>query len=375
MTDRLRRYRGTILVAAVVLAIVTLGVMLIGDESRTTADLDPDNPGRNGARAVARVLEDQGIEVTIARGAEALEDTRVDGATTVVVTSTDQLGDSTVRRLRRHAEAGLVIVVEPSPGVVDAYQLDVSPHRVSIDDQVAADCADELLGDLRVEVDRGVAYAGAAGACFDTDHGALYAEPRTGVALLGAGQLLTNDQVTRADNAAVALRLLGQDPRLVWYVPDVRDLEADDAVALRTLLPDWIVPGLWLGLVVLLALVVWRARRLGRLATEPLPVVVKAIETTQSRGRLYRKVNDRGHAAGVLRHAARSRLASRLHLPRTIADQHDRLAVEVARNSGRTVAEVAALISPRGPAPGSDQDLISLAQQLAELEREVSQRR
>ncbi len=40
--------------------------------------------------------------------------------------------------------------------------------------------------------------------------------------LFGADQALTNDQILRADNAAVALRLLGQDDRLVWYVPSHR---------------------------------------------------------------------------------------------------------------------------------------------------------
>ncbi len=58
----------------------------------------------------------------------------------------------------------------------------------------------------------------------------------------------------------------------------------------------------------------WRGRRLGPLATEPLPVVVKAIETTRSRGRLYRKSGDRAHAADALRSATRARAATRLRL-------------------------------------------------------------
>ena len=66
--------------------------------------------------------------------------------------------------------------------------------------------------------------------------------------------------------------------------------------------------------IAVLALLVWRSRRLGALASEPLPVVVKAIETTRSRGRLYRKAGDRDHAAGALRAAARVRAAERLGL-------------------------------------------------------------
>ena len=89
---------------------------------------------------------------------------------------------------------------------------------------------------------------------------------------------------------------------------------------------------------------------------EPLPVVVKAIETTQARGRLYRKARDRPHAAEALRQATRTRAATRLGL----AGPTDPL----------LVSEVAALLGP-GMLPGTDQDLIMLARGLAELDREV----
>ena len=60
--------------------------------------------------------------------------------------------------------------------------------------------------------------------------------------------MLTNDRVAEADNAAVALRLLGQHDRLVWYVADRRDIAAgDDGVASRAQLPPALVPALWLG--------------------------------------------------------------------------------------------------------------------------------
>ena len=60
----------------------------------------------------------------------------------------------------------------------------------------------------------------------------------------------------------------------------------------------------------------WRGRRLGPLVVEPLPVVVKAVESTQGRGRLYRRVRDRAHAAEILRAATARRLAARLGCPR-----------------------------------------------------------
>lgn len=372
MKGWLRRNRTWVLIGAVVLVLSGLIAFLSDDPTSRTADLDPDNPGRNGAQAVARVLADHGVEVTVARGAGALERLSIDPGTTVLVTSTDQLGRSTVARLRDHAPYSRIIVVEPSPGVVRAFRLDLSRQVLQLDGKVFADCRDDLLGDLRLEVDRAVAYSGAASSCFPAADGALFAQPYPDLAVLGAGDVLSNHEILRADNAAVALRLLGRSHDLVWYVPDAADLPADDAVSLSTLLPDWIEPGLWLGGVAVVALVLWRGRRLGRLVTEPLPVAVKAIETTESRGRLYRKVNDRAHAAGVLRTAARSSLAAQLHLPRRLAERPDDLAAEVARVAGRQRDAVLALIGPHSPHPGNDRELITLAQELAELEREVS---
>ena len=199
------------------------------------------------------------------------------------------------------------------------------------------------------------------------------AQPRDGVVLLGAVDVLRNGGILEADNAAVALRLLGQHDRLVWYVPDVADLAADDAVTLSSLLPDWLRPGLWLVALALLALVLWRGRRLGALATEPLPVVVRAIETTRSRGRLYRRADDRAHAAATLRAAGRAAAADRLRLPAggRMHESPDALVRDVARHLGRPVGDVAALLHPHAPAPTTDHDLITLANALAELDREV----
>lgn len=357
-----QRHRTTLLILAGVAAALAV-VLATGGGARTSTPLDPDNPGGDGAQAVARVLEDRGVDVVVARGADAFEATAVDAGTTVVVTSTDLLGRSTTRRLLRHADAADIVLVEAGPGLSEALG-GSAPERVPVGDGRSAGCADPRLDGLEVEVDSAWAYPGDG--CFDGDGGALVVA-RADATLLGAGQALTNDQVLRADNAAVALRLLGQHDRLVWYVPEVEDLVGDDGVSLQTLLPRWLRPGLWLGVLTLVALLFWRGRRLGPLATEPLPVVVRAIETTRSRGRLYRRAGDRAHAAEALRAAARRRVAGRLRLgdpdPATLVG-------DVARHLGRPVAEVAALLGP-APPPGSDHDLLTLANDLAALEEEV----
>ena len=127
-------------------------------------------------------------------------------------------------------------------------------------------------------------------------------------------------------------------------MPSIDDLVGDDGVSLQTLLPRWVRPGLALLAIVMVTVILWRARRLGALATEPLPVVVRAVETTRSLGRLYRRSGDRDHAAESLRRAARARLAERLRLGSTAPP--DVLAREVARRTGRTDEDVVAAPRP-----------------------------
>ena len=125
--------------------------------------------------------------------------------------------------------------------------------------------------------------------------------------------------VAQDSNAGVALRSLGGDatPPLV---PAGRGRPHRPRPTGRRRGPSrsgraWTGPAVALvGLaVVLLALA--RGRRLGRLVREPLPVVVRAIETTESRGRLYRRAGDRGRAAQVLRAGTAARLSRRLAVP------------------------------------------------------------
>ena len=98
--------------------------------------------------------------------------------------------------------------------------------------------------------------------------------------------------------------------------------------------------------------------------------MVRAVETTRSLGRLYRRSGRPGHAAEL---AAPSRpdpagraAAARLHRAARTS-----LVREVARRTGRTEDDVVALLGPAGVVPSSDRDLITLARQLAELDREV----
>lgn len=129
--------------------------------------------------------------------------------------------------------------------------------------------------------------------------------------VLGAPDILYNSRLDEHGNASLALQLLGSRPHLVWYLPSLSDASATDAgdQSFFDLLPSgWLWGTLQLFIAAGLA-ALWRARRLGPLVPERLPVAIRASETVEGRARLYRKANARDRAATALRSTTRTRLA------------------------------------------------------------------
>lgn len=366
---RLRGPRVPLLLALAVAAVAAITVALTPDAART-GELDPENPGRRGAQALARVLEQQGVEVVVARDDAGLQAavSRLDApSTTIVVTSPAALGRRTGAHLRDLLPAARAVLVDPGPGVLRLLDIDTDVTREQDAAPVAADCSRAPVAELTLEVDGRLGYDGPG--CFGERPALVDVGPYT---LLGAGEALSNDQILRADNAALALRLLGGRPRLVWYVPDVTEQGAADGVGLRSLLPPALVPSLVLALLALGALAVWRGRRLGPVVTEPLPVTVRAAESVHSLGRLYHRAGDRGHAAARLRAATRSRLERRLALPPGSPPDALRAAIRRTRPGASPALLDPALADLYSDvAPHDDHALVALATRLAALEREV----
>lgn len=359
--ERSTRRTTVLVVLGLFLGLVVLSV-LTRDDAPFADPLDPRNPDRVGAQAVARVLDRHGIEVRIARGQDAFLGERVDGGTTVVVTNPDSLAPSTLDQLEEHAAgAGALVVVGPAEVIGDQFGLDAAPSSVG---SRPARCDVALARGLAVRT-----YAGsglASPGCFGSDDASVLVQ-RDELWLMASPESITNEHVLESDNGALALRLLGQQERLVWYVADVGDTAVSEGVDLTRLLPRWLVPGLYLLLAGLLAFILWRGRRLGPLVTEPLPVVVRAAESTQSRGRIYRRTGDRHHAAAILVGAARRRLTELLQLPR--GSSTEILAAAAAARTGRDPREVFDLLGE--PAVTKDSQLVELGRRLIELEDEV----
>lgn len=363
------------------LALLLLGGVLLAavDSGEPYGRLDPRSADPVGSRAVAQLLKDRGVSVHVVTTLRAARDAARDDTTLLVATpdlldpaqqrslrtATDRTGGRTVLIAPGSASAvGLVHGVTAEPGAATAVrtpQCDLAAAR-------RAGSAD--LG--------GVRYLGPAArsdSCYpvgglptllriDTAHGG-------DTVLLGAPDILYNDKLDKQGNASLAVQLLGSRPHLVWYLPSLDDSTASHGgqKSFFDLIPSgWLWGALQLFVAALLA-AAWRARRLGPLVTERLPVAVPASEAAEGRARLYRNANARDRAADVLRAATRERLAPLLGVRPTAAHDTDALLAAVSTRIPHTRLDPSFVLF--GPAPTDDAGLIRLADQLDALEREV----
>ncbi|HSF98112.1 MAG TPA: DUF4350 domain-containing protein [Ornithinibacter sp.] len=383
-----RQPRRALSYAGVVALGLALLVLLALTAGRPTEPLDPESPGRSGAMALVQVLSQQGVTVEIVRSIGDLEASRPTRDTTVVVGDPTYLGQGATERLAEATRsAGRLVLVG-----VDGDQLDVLGLPVTAFPGVEVDLVARCTSSVAVDSDvvwavdtRYLVDDGAEGAstCFtlpspDSDSGEPAAGGEYGSALVevaatpstpatflvGFGPGWSNQLVAEDSHAGTAVRALGSTPRLVWYHPGPGDLDDVTAGAGPGIWPLWTTPVLVLLGVAVLALALARGRRLGRLVPEPLPVVVRAIETTEGRGRLYRRAGDPARAATVLRAGTADRLARRLAVPRGAGAAG--LVPAVSRATGHPAVEVAGILF--GPPPPDDAALIRLAQQLTDLE-------
>jgi hypothetical protein len=225
--------------------------------------------------------------------------------------------------------------------------------------------AAQAAGSVRVG---GLEYTTSGGtACYQ----GLLVQVEDKVTLLGGGTPLTNESLGAEGNAALALRLLGQHPKLVWYVPTLpTGTSGGEKSSFFALIPVGWLYGLVMLAIAVVLLMLWRGRRLGRVVVEPLPVVVRAAETAEGRARLYRRARAVDHAANELRRAAVRRLLPMLGL--TGETVGAAVVERVAERTGRSGTEVHAVLY--GPPPTTEQALVQLADALDELTNEVRTR-
>ncbi|WP_445153890.1 DUF4350 domain-containing protein [Arthrobacter sp. Hor0625] len=371
-----RRHRTWAILAAVFVAALVLTAVLQLQPRGDRAALSTRNAAPEGARAAAEILGRHGVAVeqqdSFEGTAKALGAARRagSGTTLLLYDRNGYLGREQLQQLRGAADR--LVVVTPRLTTLQGMGGGLAQAGVVQDgtDDLAPACADaDPAAAGTVSAADGFLYLGDT-VCYPApgSRGGLYASSADGrTVVLGSTGILSNRALAEHGNAALVLRALGKEQRLIWYLPGLTDVPAAAHPAtLDELTPPWTrVIGPWLAFVAVLAML-WRGRRLGPLVVEPIPVVVKAVETAEGRARLYHDAGAVDQAADVLRAGSLVRLAKALRLgPEAGAGI---IAEAVARHLDRTPESVAAIVDAF---PHTETGLVHYAERLDRLEKEV----
>ena len=371
-TDTWRRWRAPLVIILVILLGGAL-IALLQPSAHQAGYLDPRDPGQFGTRALAHLLAHRGEPVIEAGTVQSAEAAAQGGGVTLVITSPGLLSGSQLGRLAG-VDASLLLV-EPvpaelttlAPGAAVAGDAPVRPAEPGCSLPAAS-----LAGGADMGGEQLRSTAPGAWQCYPVDGRPSLVRYRTGgrtITLLGTGVPLTNQYLGGYGNAALALDLLDGSSRIVWLVPSLAP-GGPPPGGPRSLLsliprPAYLVT-IQLAIAVVLA-ALWRMRRLGPLVAEPLPVIVRASETVEGHGRLYRSRRSRDRAAAVLRDAALNRITIRLALPRGAGA--DAVCAAVAARTGREAASIKATLF--GPVPRDDAAFVALARDIDTLEADT----
>jgi hypothetical protein len=364
---RHRTWRWALPALVVICAVAAIGTYLTAP--RPGGQMDPESTGPEGAHALITLLRDHGVTVVVANSVYDAVNAARPGAL-LLFAQTQRV--STEGLLKRLADApGDLLLVEPTSHARAALAPGIRSGGTSTSD-TKPDCA-LREADQAGAVDFGPSntFRAVGDKTVSSCYGGALVRYRDGdrtVTVVGSTDFLANGSLLRAGNAALAMNLAGQHPRLVWYAPQHIEGGSSGKGKIFDLIPDnvaWMVVQLWLT-VALIAL--WKGRRIGPLVAEKLPVVVRASETVEGRGRLYRSRRARDRAAQALRSAALQRMLPRLGLG--VDTPPPAVILAIARHGGSDPESLRHILF--GPPPNTDADLIQLTHALDDIERQVT---
>jgi Domain of unknown function (DUF4350) len=354
----------TLVVLAVIAAI---GAYL--SEPRPGAQMDAGSTGPDGAHALVTLLRDGGVEVIVANSIADVERAARPNTLILVAQSQYLTDDALVDRLAK--APGDLLLVEPTARIREALMPGVGIKPSSDFDSNPNCSLREATRAGSVRFGPSVTYEAKDGrpmtSCYD---GVLIRFRDSGrtVTAVGSTDFMTNGSLLQAGNAALAMNLAGDRPRLIWYAPHLIEGETSSPASISDLIPKNVIWIVWQLCLVVLLVALWKGRRPGPLVAEELPVVVRASETVEGRGRLYRSRRARDRAAEALRTATLQRLLPRLGLG--AGAPAPAVVTTVAQRSGTDPEFVSYQLF--GPPPATDNDLLQLARMLDEIERQVA---
>ena len=370
LSQRWRGLRWVLLALAVIVVVAAAGTYLTAP--RPGGRMEATSTSAEGARALVSLLRDNGVTVVEADTIADVEREARSDSLLVAAQTFNLFGDSLLSRLAEMP--GDRLLVEPGGSTREQLAPGIRRSESTSYGGLAPNC------DLREANRAGTVQFGVADAyqasgttpvtrCYDGVLARYTADGRT-VTVVGSSYFMTNEGLLDEGNAALAMNLAGTRSRVIWYAPQRNEgQDSGGSATVSDLIPPQVTWVVWQLVLAVAMLALWKARRVGPLVAERLPVVVRASETVEGRGRLYRSRRARDRASDALRMSSLQRLLPRLGLgpgarPATVA-------AAVAARSGLALQAITHTLY--GPAPATDADLVNLAHELDNLERLVAQ--
>jgi hypothetical protein len=389
--------------AGLALAVIAAGVVIALLQPSAAGYLDPNGTGPTGGHALADLAAARGQQVIRTSAPPSASTTSTssrtasDEAGLELIASPDLLTTAQLAQAARFP--GDILLIDPGPAALRALAPAVRLIGQEPDATGAGPLCDSeaasLAGDADIGGDVLQTSDPAADTCYPGGGGYSLIRYRDGartVAVLGSGAPLTNQYLADQGDAALALNLLGPVRKVLWVVPSpsaAPGAPAGSGGGQRSFFslvpwPAYLI-AIQLGVAALLA-AAWRARRLGPLTSERLPVIVRASETVEGHGRLYHARRARDRAAEELRAATRARIARLTGTSATGTSATGTNATGISASASTNATAVAETAAARtgqppdavrrllyGQPPATDAELVTLAADLDTLERKVRQ--
>ncbi|MBA0047657.1 DUF4350 domain-containing protein [Mycobacteroides sp. LB1] len=352
------------------LAGIVVTALLVTKSPRPEGYLDPEAVTQRGGHALAQLLHDRGVTVTRATTIDEVR-AATRPASQLMVLDNGNISDEILDALAELPGDRLLLTPYSDTRERLASQVRITSYQG--DEIVEPNCdlrEARQAGAIQTFIGPTYTFTNPGPGQTSCYGGTLvrYQDGNRTITVLSDETPLTNLQLAKQGNAALAMNLAGRSTHLVWYVPEKPKVGSSaQPKSMGDLIPDQVSMAVWQLCIVVLLLAIWRGRRLGPVVAEKLPVVVRASETTEGRGRLYRSRRARDLASESLREAARYRVVHCLGLP---VDESPQVVTNtISQRIGRNPTEIHHVLF--GPVPSDDQQLTALVQQLDIIERQV----
>lgn len=354
----------------IIAGLVLLTVMALASAFLTTPldriSLSIHNAHANGSRALAEVLNQQGVPVQDVYSPADMD--TYGEHDTVVITNLNQIPDAPLREIM-HKPTNLLVLGTFAQG--SRLQPYVKTSGAGSADQIAADCTfppartagyiSHTRGSLTPLREPDVA-------CFPVDEKSfayLAYERSEGytLAFLSENSLARNDSITLSGNAALLLNLLSTSGKVGWANGEIFQQGSADEQNTPPMLPAFFTHALILLAVSAFVFTLAQGRRLGRVVPEELPVIVHGAESVYGRAGMYEKSKAFRVAARTAREHTAKRLGKILQIPTPTTPEV--MVKEVASYTGVPETQVAQLLY--GEVPSNARELGNLLKNLEQL--------